>query len=80
MPIYEYRCLECGEKFEKLVRFSTPVSEIKCPKCGGREVEKLISNFGLQTGSVRRATRSTSMRWGGTRSWSLDRGSGAPSE
>ena len=45
MPIYEYRCLECGEKFEKLVRFSASTSEIECPKCGGRKVERLISAF-----------------------------------
>ena len=45
MPIYEYRCLECGEKFEKLVRLSTPASEIECSKCGAQKVEKLISNF-----------------------------------
>jgi len=40
MPIYEYRCLECGEKFEKLVRFNTSTSEIKCPKCGGRKLQR----------------------------------------
>ena len=45
MPIYEYRCLECGEKFEKLVRLSTSTSEIECPKCGEQKVEKLISTF-----------------------------------
>ena len=45
MPIYEYRCSECGEKFEKLVRLSTSTSEIECPKCGGRKVDKLISTF-----------------------------------
>jgi|LGVD01.1.fsa_nt_gb putative FmdB family regulatory protein len=49
MPIYEYRCQECGEKFEKLVRsMKNPGPEIKCPKCGGREVEKLLSAFGLR--------------------------------
>jgi len=49
MPIYEYRCLECGEKFEKLVRsINNPEPEIKCPKCGGRKVEKLLSSFGLR--------------------------------
>ncbi len=49
MPIYEYRCSECGEKFEKLVRsMNNPTSEVKCPKCGGRNVEKLLSSFGVQ--------------------------------
>ena len=41
MPVYEYKCKECGEKFEKLVKMD---AEVRCPKCGG-EVEKLISAF-----------------------------------
>ncbi len=45
MPIYEYRCSECEERFEKLVRLGTSTSEIECPKCGGQRVEKLISAF-----------------------------------
>jgi putative FmdB family regulatory protein len=49
MPIYEYHCRECGEKFEKLVRSMNSPQEIECPKCGGRKVEKLLSAFGLQT-------------------------------
>jgi len=52
MPIYEYRCLECGEKFEKLVRLGTRTSEIKCPKCGGIKVEKLISTFSTRRSSA----------------------------
>jgi putative FmdB family regulatory protein len=52
MPIYEYRCQECGEKFEKFVRsMNNPGPEVKwirCPKCGGQKVEKLLSAFGLQ--------------------------------
>jgi putative FmdB family regulatory protein len=49
MPIYEYQCLECGEKFEKLVRSASLSAGAKCPKCGGRKVEKLLSAFGFQT-------------------------------
>ena len=45
MPLYEYRCRECGERFEKLARFSASASEIECPKCGARKVDKLISAF-----------------------------------
>ena len=49
MPIYEYRCQECGEEFEKFVRsMNNPEPEIKCPECGGRKVAKLLSAFGLQ--------------------------------
>jgi putative FmdB family regulatory protein len=49
MPIYEYRCQECGEKFEKLVRSFSSVPDAKCPKCGGRRVEKALSLFGTKS-------------------------------
>ena len=46
MPIYEYRCELCGEKFEKLVRTVSGHVEVVCPKCGSDEVKKAISLFG----------------------------------
>ena len=40
MPIYEYECRACGERFEHLLRGDEkPV----CPACGGRKLEKQIS-------------------------------------
>jgi putative FmdB family regulatory protein len=44
VPIYEYRCAECGEKFETLV-FSSSEENVDCPACGGEQTEKLISMF-----------------------------------
>jgi putative FmdB family regulatory protein len=43
MPIYEYRCLSCEERFEELVR--RPDDTAPCPQCGGAEVERLLSVF-----------------------------------
>ena len=43
MPIYEYRCLSCDERFEELVR--RPDDAAPCPQCGGAEVERLLSVF-----------------------------------
>jgi len=34
LPLYAYRCTECGHKFEKIQNFSAE-PETKCPKCGG---------------------------------------------
>lgn len=31
MPLYEYRCKECGEKFEKLVSLSEAEGRLKPP-------------------------------------------------
>jgi putative FmdB family regulatory protein len=46
MPIYEYACPGCGERFEKLVRrFGEAVS---CPTCQSPEVEKQLSVFAVR--------------------------------
>jgi len=58
MPIYEYRCMECEEKFEKLVRLSTSTSDIECPKCGEQKAEKLISTFCARMSSATVASAS----------------------
>jgi putative FmdB family regulatory protein len=43
MPIYEYRCESCTERFEELVR--RPGETVVCPQCGGTEAERLLSVF-----------------------------------
>lgn len=50
MPIFEYRCKVCGEKFEKLVS-NSKATEVTCPKCGSGEIRKLLSTFGYSSGS-----------------------------
>jgi len=40
MPTYDYKCLECGYRFDYFQQISEePLDE--CPKCGGR-VKRLI--------------------------------------
>ena len=50
MPIYEYKCRDCGDKFEKLVRSSTSESDLKCPVCQSPKVERQVSLCGSLTG------------------------------
>ena len=45
MPIYEYKCKKCGEKFELRLGFSQNRNSVKCPKCGGEEPERVFSPF-----------------------------------
>ena len=46
MPIYEYKCEDCGTTFDKLVRsIATPV-EVECPECHSRNCKKHFSTFG----------------------------------
>lgn len=46
MPLYEYQCDACGNRFEKIVQFSDPPLET-CPSCGGK-VQKLFSSPAIQ--------------------------------
>lgn len=41
MPTYDYKCGECGHRFERLQRMSDAPVEV-CPECGGT-VKRLIS-------------------------------------
>jgi len=42
MPLYEYECSSCGDRFERIQRFSDPPEKV-CPACGG-PVQKLLSS------------------------------------
>jgi putative FmdB family regulatory protein len=42
MPVYEYKCTKCNEKFEVMQKINDdPLSE--CGSCGG-ELKKLVTN------------------------------------
>ncbi len=43
MPLYEYRCNECGEEFEKMLRFSEADRLPACPKCASSQTQKRLS-------------------------------------
>jgi putative FmdB family regulatory protein len=48
MPIYEYRCTDCGHSCERLMSNSSD-SNPDCPQCGKR-TEKLVSSFAAKAG------------------------------
>jgi putative FmdB family regulatory protein len=45
MPIYEYRCEDCGTKFEKLVRRQADAPLVECPSCGQKHLKQEFSTF-----------------------------------
>ncbi len=51
MPIYEYQCTKCGEKFELMRSFSADDSDLKCPKCGASNPQRTISLFASSNSS-----------------------------
>jgi putative FmdB family regulatory protein len=46
MPLYEYQCVQCGEREEVIQRLSDPPHS-QCSKCGG-EMKKLVSAPAIQ--------------------------------
>lgn len=45
MPIYEYRCKNCGNEFEMLRGINQSDGEIECEMCGQKQAQKLFSTF-----------------------------------
>jgi putative FmdB family regulatory protein len=45
LPLYEYKCEKCANKFEKIEKYSAPTTQ-KCPKCGGKAT-RMISAAGI---------------------------------
>ena len=47
MPIYEYRCSDCGHELEALQKLSDPLL-LACPACGKPALSKLVTAAGFQ--------------------------------
>jgi putative FmdB family regulatory protein len=46
MPIYAYKCAECGSNYERLRGITAQDKEIECPECGqGGQARRLLSSF-----------------------------------
>src|SRR5215831_15124271 len=46
LPLYEYKCRKCGNRFEKIENFSASTVK-KCPKCGG-QAERMLTAPAIQ--------------------------------
>jgi putative FmdB family regulatory protein len=46
MPIYEYACVVCDARFERLVQGAAAV---ECPDCHSPRVNRLLSLVGVRT-------------------------------
>ena len=51
MPIFEFRCLDCGRLFEKLFIDLQEKIEIECPGCKSKSFERVISKTNYVMGS-----------------------------
>ncbi|MEW6599928.1 MAG: zinc ribbon domain-containing protein [Nitrospirota bacterium] len=51
MPVYEYVCLKCSEKFALLQSLCPAEKNTECPKCHSKDVKKVFSSFSCASGS-----------------------------
>ncbi len=49
MPLFEYQCKKCGNRFEELVS-SSDAKAPRCPKCNSARTERQLSVFSAQSG------------------------------
>jgi putative FmdB family regulatory protein len=50
MPTYQYRCVECGETFERVEHISEHgQSQPRCPKCESQKTEPQPAAFFAKT-------------------------------
>ncbi|HDL53069.1 MAG TPA: zinc ribbon domain-containing protein [Proteobacteria bacterium] len=50
MPIFEFRCKNCGHQFETITGVNEDGSGLQCPKCSRPGPEKLLSIFSSSGG------------------------------
>ena len=71
MPIYEYQCTQCGERFEVRQSMGEDGSKLHCPKCTALNPKRVPSSFFTPSGVAPGATelsladRTEYMRQGG---------------
>jgi putative FmdB family regulatory protein len=69
MPVYVYKCAECGTDYEKLRGINQSDSELECPHCGqsGRAKRKLatFAAFSKTDGITRPSNQSGGNTGGG---------------
>jgi putative FmdB family regulatory protein len=50
MPIYTYICKDCKARFELLVGMTSEKTELKCEKCGSKNIERTFEAFSVGKG------------------------------
>jgi len=63
MPLFEYRCRACDERFELFVAGG---SLPRCPDCESKDVQKLLSVFAVSSPGTRPSQEVTSRGGCGT--------------
>jgi len=47
MPVYTYICKDCGQNFDLLVGMTYENVELKCKRCGSKNIKKTFGTFNV---------------------------------
>jgi putative FmdB family regulatory protein len=61
MPLYEYRCRDCGHQFEILQRLGEGAGGLACPRCRAAALDKQFSTFATASGTADSAAGAESL-------------------
>ena len=59
MPLYEFQCEKCDRHFEQLCDNIEASSEVRCPRCDSRRVQRLLSTFAMSVRGGRTSASSS---------------------
>jgi len=59
MPIYEFKCLKCGEIVDLLFKNRNEQIEIKCPLCGSTNLERIMSTVAFGNSNHKESSKVT---------------------
>ncbi|MFH1484453.1 MAG: zinc ribbon domain-containing protein [Chloroflexota bacterium] len=59
MPIYEYLCQKCSERFELRRSMTDSDSEVRCPRCSAENPRRVYSTFATASSRGACAPRSS---------------------
>ncbi len=74
MPIYEFRCLDCGKLFERLFVGSDDAAELRCPHCKAENCHRVVSrtNYAMASSGGAKPSITTKRCGGGNQCMTLD--------
>ncbi len=52
MPVFEYKCNKCGNRFEMLFKSAALEKDVVCPECFTSDIRKVISRVAFKMPEV----------------------------
>jgi len=65
VPVYEYICMKCNNRFSLLQSLYPESKDTQCPKCESTKVKKMISAFSCASASESDSATAHASSFGG---------------